>query len=97
MSAKRKAKTKRPSAASSTRPAPAAAAVPVDLVIATGLRAQKLGDTEAAERSFRDALAADPHNEFAVQFLGAILVDRHDVDEALDLFEPAAARVRRAE
>ena len=62
----------------------------IDALLAAGAAAQERGDRGAAEQAFRKVLALDPTNAVAVQLLGAVLVDRDDIDEALDLFEAAA-------
>jgi len=81
-----------------TRVAPSAsrasrAAVPVDLLLATGERQQRTGDLAAAEQTFRRVLEAKPYEEQATQFLGALLAERNDIDAAIDLFEAAAPHV----
>jgi tetratricopeptide (TPR) repeat protein len=64
--------------------------VPRDLLLASGVKAQRTGDATAAERAFRRVLGAYPDDEQATQFLGALLVDRGELDEALELFERVA-------
>ena len=68
-------------------------AVPVDLLLATGERLQRRGDVAGAEQTYRRVLATYPAEERATQLLGAMLVDRHQIDEAIDLFEAAAPHV----
>ena len=46
------------------------------------------GDPEAAERGFREALAADPSNRAAALGLGSLLVDRGEADEARAVLQP---------
>jgi tetratricopeptide (TPR) repeat protein len=61
--------------------------VPADLVLASGVRAQRTGDAATAERAFREVLASNPRDARAVQLLGALLVERGALDEALEWFE----------
>ena len=82
MAAKKRGRT-------STRSAP----VPRDLLLAAGVKAQRTGDVAAAERNYRKVLASNPRDVEAVQFLGAILAERGDIDEALDLFDPVAEKL----
>jgi len=76
----------------SKRPSPASAgrATRTDDLLAVGAEAQARGDVAAAERAFRGVLEVDATNMAAVQCLGAILVDRDEIDEAIELFEAAA-------
>jgi tetratricopeptide (TPR) repeat protein len=67
--------------------------VPVDLLVATGIKAQRVGDLEGAIATFHKVLAADPTEPRAVQHLGAILGERNQIDAAIDLFEAALERV----
>lgn len=69
------------------------AAVPIDLLLATGERMQRSGDLAAAERTYRRALESHPHDERATQLLGVMLADRNDIDGSIDLFEGAAPHV----
>jgi tetratricopeptide (TPR) repeat protein len=69
------------------------ASVPIDLLIASALKAQQTGDAERAEAMFRQTLASDPTEPRAVQYLGAMLSDRDEIDAAIDLFEGALERV----
>src|SRR5689334_19971044 len=69
------------------------ASVPVDLLIATALKSQQTGDVERAEEMYRQVLATDPTEPRAVQYLGAMLSDRDEIDAAIDLFEGALERV----
>jgi tetratricopeptide (TPR) repeat protein len=68
-------------------------AASTDILLATGTAAQARGDIAVAEKAFRRVLTIDPTNAPAVQCLGAILVDRDDIDEAIDLFEAAAEKI----
>ncbi len=86
MSAKRKGMRTTPS-----RGARPAASVPTELLFAKGMRAQTTGDMAGAESAFRQLLANDPKNPDAIQMLGALLVERNDIDEAMELFESGAA------
>ncbi len=52
-------------------------------------RALAAGDAATAEHAARAVLADDAGNAAAVQLLGAVLVDRDDVEEALTLFDSA--------
>jgi len=83
----------RPAAPSRAYAPNAAAPVPADLLIATGVKAQRTGDIAGAEAAFRQTLAADPTEPRAVQYLGAILADRNEIDAAIDVFESAVERV----
>jgi tetratricopeptide (TPR) repeat protein len=65
----------------------------VDVAIKAGLDAQARGDLVAAEASYRSVLDVDASEPRAIQLLGALLVDRNEHDEALELFERAASRV----
>jgi len=65
-------------------------AVPVDLLMATGDRAQRTGDLVAAEAAYRRVLENHPAEPRATQLLGALLADRNEIDAAVDLFEAAA-------
>jgi tetratricopeptide (TPR) repeat protein len=67
--------------------------VPVELLVATGVKAQRTGDVAGAEAAFRQVLDADPTEPRAIQFLGAILGERNEIYAALDLFEVALERV----
>jgi len=69
------------------------AAVPIELLLATGERLQHAGDAAGAEQTYRRALEAYPHEERATQLLGAMLADRNDIDAAIDLFEAAVENV----
>jgi tetratricopeptide (TPR) repeat protein len=69
------------------------AAVPVELLIATGERLQRTGDVAAAEKTYRRILETHRHDPRATQLLGAILADRNDIDAAVDLFEAALDEV----
>jgi len=75
------------------RPNARAASVPVDLLLATGGRRQRTGDLAAAEQTYRRVLAEEPNEERATQLLAALLLERNDIDGALDLFEAAADQV----
>jgi len=83
----------RPVATSRAYTSNVAAPVPADLLIATGIKAQRTGDIASAEAAFRRTLAADPTEPRAVQYLGAILADRDEIDAAIDVFESAVDRV----
>ena len=65
----------------------------VDALVATGIEAQRAGDPDAAEKAFREVLAADPTEPRAVRYLGAILAERGAIDAALECFEAALERV----
>jgi tetratricopeptide (TPR) repeat protein len=65
----------------------------VDVAIKAGLDAQARGDLAAAEASYRKVLASDPSEPRAIQLLGALLVERNECDEALELFGLATERV----
>jgi tetratricopeptide (TPR) repeat protein len=69
------------------------ASVPIDLLLATGERAQRSGDLASAERTYRRVLDTDPYEARATQLLGAMLADRNDIDASIDLFEAAAPHV----
>jgi Flp pilus assembly protein TadD len=69
------------------------AAVPVDLLLASGERLQRTGDLASAEQTYRRILETHRHDERATQLLGALLADRNDIDEALELFEAAEPSV----
>jgi Flp pilus assembly protein TadD len=63
-----------------------------DLLLRAATSHQR-GDLAAAESVCRQILAHDPSESRAVQILGAILAEQGGVDAAVDLFEPAAARL----
>ena len=69
------------------------AVVPVELLLATGERLERTGDTAGAEQTYRRVLETHPYDERATQLLGAILADRNEIDAAIDLFEAAADHV----
>jgi tetratricopeptide (TPR) repeat protein len=69
------------------------AAVPVDLLLASGERLQRTGDLASAEQTYRRVLETHPRDERATQLLGALLADRNDIDNALELFEAAEPSV----
>jgi tetratricopeptide (TPR) repeat protein len=75
------------------RPNARSASVPVDLLLASGERRQRTGDLASAEQAYRRALSEYPYEPRATQLLAAILVDRNDLDGAIDLFEAAAPHV----
>jgi tetratricopeptide (TPR) repeat protein len=72
---------------------PRSATVPVESQLARGARQQQAGDVAGAEQTFRRVLETHPHDEQATQLLGAILADRNELDDALDLFEAAVPHV----
>src|SRR4051794_13641606 len=59
-----------------------------DREAAEASEAAAAGDPEAAERGFREALAADPSNRGAAIGLAELLVERGDADEARQLLQP---------
>ncbi len=67
--------------------------MPRDLLLTSGVQAQRRGDTDAAEQAFRRVLEQHRHDVQAVQLLVAILVERDDIDEALEYFEATAAKI----
>ena len=79
----------------SARPNARSASVPVDLLLASGERRQRTGDLASAEQTYRRALSENPYEPRATQLLAAILVDRNDIDGAIDLFEAATPHVGR--
>ncbi len=58
---------------------------------AEGRRADHLGQAEAAERAFREAVARQPRHWPARYALGRVLLDRNRVDEALEQYAAATA------
>jgi putative thioredoxin len=50
--------------------------------------AAQLGDVEAAERGFREALERDPNNREAKLGLGRVLLERGELEEAHELLTP---------
>jgi len=69
-------------------------AVPVDLLLATGERLQRRGDRRRRRADLPARCSPRiPRRKRATQLLGAMLVDRHQIDEAIDLFEAAAPHV----
>lgn len=58
---------------------------------AEGRRADHLGQSEAAERGFREAVSRQPRHWPARYALGRVLLDRNRVDEALEQYTAAAA------
>lgn len=60
-----------------------------DALIATGQAHAERGELAAAEATYREALAIAPDHLAAMSLLGFLLVDRGDVDGAIDLLERA--------
>ena len=76
--------------------APSAADVPsADTLASRGIAAHRGNDLAAAERDYRAALARDPDHALALHYLGVILYQRGDLDNALSLLDRAVARVPR--
>ena len=77
-----------PAVASGTAP-PAAA----DALVARAIESHRRGDLAAAERGYREALAAAPEHPPALHFLGVVLYQHRRLAEALPLLERAVALV----
>jgi Tfp pilus assembly protein PilF len=58
-----------------------------------GLSAHRRGDVDAAERSYRCALALDAKHPLARHYLGVLLYQRKDYVDALPLIEESTAQV----
>jgi len=65
-------------------PAPASA---IDLSVQQAIALHQRGDSAAAERIYREALAVQPGHPLAQHFLGVILYQRQDVAAALPLLQ----------
>ena len=65
----------------------------VEVLVASGVEARRLGDLEEAEKAFRQVLGEDPTEPRAVRHLGAILSERGEIEAAIELFEAALVRV----
>jgi tetratricopeptide (TPR) repeat protein len=63
------------------------------VLVAAGVEAQRAGDPDAAEKAFREVLAADPTEPRAVRHLGASLAERGETTAAIELFEATLERV----
>jgi tetratricopeptide (TPR) repeat protein len=77
-------------AAAASPPTPQASA---DVLVTFGMDAHQRGELAAAERAYRDALAAAPDHPHALHFLGVVLHQRERWDEALPLLERAIGLV----
>ena len=73
-----------PPSGAASAPPPAAA---LDLSVQQAIALHQQGDTAAAERIYREALAVQPGHPLAQHFLGVILYQRKDVAAALPLLQ----------
>jgi tetratricopeptide (TPR) repeat protein len=71
-------------------PPPASA---LDLSVQQAIALHQQGDTAAAERIYREALAVQPSHPLAQHFLGVILYQRRDVAAALPLLQRSVEAV----
>jgi tetratricopeptide (TPR) repeat protein len=71
--------------------AAAPAAPDADALVRTGMTAHQQGQLDAAERSYRNALAAAPDHPVATHFLGVLHYQKNELAQALPLLEAAAA------
>lgn len=79
-------------------PAPSPAPSTPDALVAAALAAHQRGERAAAERDYRAALAAAPGHPVATHYLGVILYEKRQLDEALPLLiETARALPREPE
>jgi Flp pilus assembly protein TadD len=79
-----------PAAAQLPGPPPAAA---LDLRVQQAIALHQRGDTAAAERIYREALAVQPGHPLAQHFLGVILYQRQDIEAALPLLQRSVEAV----
>jgi protein O-mannosyl-transferase len=57
--------------------------------VEAGYHCKAIGDVICAEKYYRQALVADPEYAYALNNLGALMIDREDYDEARGLLEKA--------
>jgi len=74
-------------------PAPAAAVPDIDDIVQAAVAAHRRGELDAAERRYRDVLAAASDHPTAMHYLGVILYQQQKFDEALPLLERSCAAV----
>ena len=79
-----------PQPGAASAPPPAAA---LDLSVQQAIALHQQGDTAAAERIYREALAVQPGHPLAQHFLGVILYQRQDVAAALPLLQRSVEAV----
>ncbi len=65
----------------------------LDELLICAVEAHQRGDLAQSERICRQILESDPTEPGAAQILGAILSERDDSEEAIELFDAAVARV----